>query len=82
MIQSAYEAVQCLEKWEFLYQFEVDEDTGFMLSRDPEIEIIIHAVDEFYQHGHSGSSIGITMRHIHFIAKYGLEEYRTLMQIP
>ena len=82
MIQSAYEAVQCLEKWEFLYQFEVDEDTGFMLSRDPEIEIIIHAVDEFYQHGHSGSSIGITMRHIHFIAKYGLEEYRTLMQTP
>ena len=80
MIRTAYEAVQHLEKWEFLYNFEIDEETGFMFCKDPEINIIMDEVDRFYACGHSGSTMGITMRHLHFISKYGLEDYRLMTQ--
>ena len=79
MVKTAYEAVHYLKKWEFLYYFELGEGTGFMFCQDPEIEVITDTVERFYTGGHSGSSMGGTMRHIQFIAKHGLEEYSQML---
>jgi len=79
MMRTAYEAVHHLKKWEFLYYFELGEGTGFMFCRDPEIDVITDTVNRFYDSGHSGTSMGGTMRHIHFIAKHGFDEYYQML---
>ena len=79
MISTAYEAVHHLKKWEFLYYFELGEGTGFIFCKNPEINVITHTVDQFYEGGHSGSSMGGTMQHIHFIAKHGFDEYYQML---
>jgi hypothetical protein len=73
-IEDGIRAVDAVEGgWEFLRGYEVDPMKGFMFA-DPhptltEIGSKLHT-------GHSGASYGQTMRCLHFIAKYGVREYR------
>lgn len=66
-------ALDSLENgWEGLKNYEVKPDEGFMFSGDP----FILTIGQKMTVGHSGASFGDTMRHLHFIAKYGLAAHR------
>jgi hypothetical protein len=79
MVQSAYECVQIQEKWLLLYQYNVDETRGFMFATSPEINDLMSKIDDHYQGGHSGCSMGMTMRMIHYIAIYGFYRFNVLV---
>ena len=51
---------------------------SFMFSSDKEIEIISKKMVDLGYDGHSGSSFGITMRNMQFIALNGLEEHKKI----
>jgi hypothetical protein len=73
MIESGYKAVSQSEGWNILREF-----TGmsFMFSDDPNIHRIMTAVDNAYSGGHSGSSIGFTMRKLERISHIGLNAFK------
>ena len=78
MIQSAYNTITRLNQWKIVHDYVVDEQLGFMHSRsDPEIVALMTRIDDDYR-GHSGFSLAFTMRKIHFIAIYGLAEFKRL----
>jgi len=74
MVSSAYKVVHNLEKWDFLKEFD-PQDTGFMFSSNQTAITIMNHVDQDYQ-GHSGGTIGLTMRVIQYIAINGYNEYK------
>jgi hypothetical protein len=77
MISNGYTAVSQMELWDWMKSFEPDENKGFMWSDHPNITRIIHKMESLPDApGHSGSSFAITMRHLQFIAKNGVEQYR------
>jgi hypothetical protein len=77
MIQNGYTAVSQTELWSWLKDFEPDADKGFMFTRHENLDRITETMDSLPDSpGHSGSSFSITMRHLHFIAKNGLEKYK------
>ena len=75
MVQSAYECVHIQEKWLLLYEYNVDESQGFMFDTSPAINGLMDKINDHYQQGHSGSSMGMTMRMIHYIAMYGYYKF-------
>lgn len=80
MIQSGFEAVESVEGgWEFLRTYTPPEDQGFMFSlptgKRKEID---EAISNRYG-GHSGSSYGMTMRVLEYIAKQGWDSYANKM---
>ena len=78
MIENGYQAVNSLELWDFLSSFEPEEGKGFMFSDCEEINKIGKKMEELPNSpGHSGASFGFTMRHLHYIAKNGLDKYKT-----
>ena len=73
-IEDGIRAVDAVEGgWEFLRGYEVHPMKGFMFA-DP--EPILTEIGNNLHKGHSGASYGGTMRSLHYIAKYGLREYR------
>lgn len=70
----AYNTITRLNKWTELRNFIVDESRGFQFGKNENILFIMNEIERDYK-GHSGSSIGITMRHMHFISKHGVQEY-------
>lgn len=76
MISSAYMVVSRLNKWNVLYNFLPNLDQGFMFTKHEEILSIMNQIDEEPMSGHSGCSMGFTMRNIHFIARYGYHEFQ------
>ena len=77
MIENGYRAVDCLELWDFLSSFEPEEEKGFMFTDREEINKICQKMEELPNPpGHSGASFGFTMRHLHYIAKNGLDGYK------
>ena len=73
MVLSAYKAVARAEAWSLLRNFTGD---SFILSVDPQITDLMTRVDNEYSGGHSGASMGCTMRHMEYIAKNGFTNYR------
>jgi len=71
MLQNAWAAITQLDLW---YYMRRDTDS-FMLSRDPEINIITNKMAELGYDGHSGSSFGWTMRQMQYIAEHGEDNY-------
>ena len=61
--------------WTHLAQYTPEDGKGFMFSAD---DAIVMRVQQNMEIGHSGSSMGWTMRQIEFIAKNGLPAYREL----
>jgi hypothetical protein len=78
MIQSAYDTITKYNHWEYMHNFTVEAATGFMSNRDPDMKQLMTYIDNDYM-GHSGGSMAFTMRKIHFIAIYGVDEYKRFM---
>jgi hypothetical protein len=73
-IEDGIRAVDAVEGgWEFLRGYEVHPMKGFMFA-DP--NPTLEEIGSKLHNGHSGASYGGTMRTLHFIAKYGVREYR------
>ena len=80
-VEDAYLVITRNEWWnEFrktLISEGVDEQRGFMLSRNPFYNKIMDAISQTDIGGlHSGASIGCTMRNMEIIALYGEREYK------
>lgn len=76
-ISNGYEAMDQLELWDWLKSFEPAENEGFMWSSDPNVQKIGNKMESLTSStGHSGMSFAITMRHLHYIAKNGLDSYK------
>ena len=73
MIESAYMAISQAEGWYIIRNFTGE---SFMFTSDQKIIDIMSHVNTIYGGGHSGASIGITMRHMEFIAKNGFIRYK------
>ena len=74
MLYTAYICANKYERWDALANFK---GHSFLFCEDPVIKELIYKVNESYN-GHSGSSLGWTMRQLECIAKYGYTEYRGL----
>jgi len=74
MLYTAYICANKYERWDALANFK---DHSFMFCEDPVIKELLYKVNESYN-GHSGASLGWTMRQLECIAKYGYTEYRGL----
>jgi len=60
--------------WKHLSEYSPPADRGFMFSYGE--DKIVTLVGDNMETGHSGASMGWTMRQIEFIAKYGIPAYR------
>lgn len=63
--------------WKYLSQYSPPDGRGFMFSGGS--DDIVSQVQYHMETGHSGCSMGWTMRHIEFIAKNGLPEHRKMV---
>ncbi len=75
MILSGYNTISRLNMWKFLYDYRVNNNSGFMFSTEKEINDIMNNIDKDYNCNHSGCTMGYTMRHLQFIAYYGIDRY-------
>lgn len=73
MISSAFRAVNDCEGWEILRNFD---DESIIYSRNDNIKRLCNRVNDYYNGGHSGCSMGITMRNIEYIAKNGFKKFK------
>lgn len=76
MIESAYRTVTRLKKWDYIHNFTPNYEEGFQFSNDIEINNIMVEIDNEYKEGHSGYTMGFTMRTINTIAKHGYQNLR------
>ena len=76
MIESAYHTVNRMEKWDYLRRYSPSKDTGYMFDHDPTIEEITNAINDNWDGGHSGCSMGYTMRRIQYIANNGFQNFK------
>ena len=74
IFENAYQAISLTEMWDYMKK----DRESFMFSSDKEIEIISKKMADLGYDGHSGSSFGITMRNMQFIALKGLEEHKKI----
>lgn len=78
LLSEAYNALD-RNDWETLREIEPDAEEGFMWTRDERLLAIMSKVDAASTvGGHSGGSMGITMRQMQLIARLGWEEYLKL----
>jgi len=80
-VKDAYDVMSRNELWrpfrEALLSRGVDHNTGFMFTDDPLYRTIqIHIASTYIGSGHSGFTMGYTMREIEFIALKGEPAYR------
>ena len=74
MFENAYQAISSTEMWDYMKK----DMESFIFSSDKEIKIISKKMEDLGYDGHSGSSFGITMRNMQFIALNGLEEHKKI----
>ena len=72
-IESGYKGVQRTEGWSAIRNFTGE---SFMFTSDPVITRIMNAVNDEYGGGHSGSSIGWTMRQLERISHVGTNVFK------
>ena len=73
MIETAYKVIAREEGWDIIRNFT---GSSFMFANDDRIVDLMTKVNNEYGGGHSGASIGYTMRNIQYIANHGFESYR------
>jgi len=73
MISSAYECVMIKNAWECIKSFRGE---SFMFCKDYEINKLMDFIDSRYECGHSGCSIGLTMRQLQLISNIGFDNYK------
>jgi len=74
-----YDTMGRIEKWIELRNFIVNPDKGFMFDNRENINFITDEIEKNYG-GHSGASMGFTMRHLDYISKYGIEKYEEMLR--
>jgi hypothetical protein len=80
LVVNGYTAVNQLELLSWLKGFTPEPDEGFSWSKDPNIYLIGRKMESLPDPpGHSGSSFSFTMRHLDYIAKNGLDQYKVFM---
>jgi hypothetical protein len=72
MLENAYQAISLTELWNYMKK----DVESYAFCNDYEINIISKKMLELGYDGHSGSSFGITMRNMQFIALYGLGAHK------
>jgi hypothetical protein len=75
ILSSAYNVIQQNEAWNLLRNFK---EESFMFSRDIVINNLMTKINNAYGGGHSGSSMGYTMRQMEYIANNGFDAYLIL----
>ena len=68
ILDRAKKVITTLEMWDFLKNYELPINTGFINCKDDEILHIMSEIHKDYD-GHSGASLAITKRNLHKIAK-------------
>lgn len=82
LVINGYNAVNQLELWSWLKDFDPKDD-GFMCSDHPNVIMIGMKMESLPDApGHSGCSFGITMRNLEYIAKNGMAKYKEYMTGP
>ena len=76
MLESAYNTITRLQKWDYLCEYKVSEETGYMFSTESTINELMDQINTDYQSNHSGFSISYTMRSMDLIAKNGFDSFR------
>ena len=77
MYQNAHWAITEVRLWDWLANYDVDEEKGFMFSVGVELEMIGEKMrEQDVAQLHSGYSYGVTMRSMHYIAKNGYGMFR------
>ena len=75
MVANGHQAVTQLELWPWLSTF--DPEHGFMYTTHDNIDAISRKMNALPNApGHSGASFGLTMRHLQFMAKHGMNKYK------
>lgn len=69
-----YNTMMRINRWVEFRNFVVNESRGFMFSNCELIKDITDAICDDC-HDHSGTSMALTLRHLHCISKYGIEQY-------
>lgn len=72
MVSNAWQAINQTDTWDFIA---MDIET-FMFPNDNRAKKIIDKMEELGYTGHSGSSFGLTLRHMQFLFKYGEEKFK------
>jgi len=79
MTKNAYDAITLCELWLWLKTFE-PESTGFTYCNHPNIYLIGDKMNTLSNPpSHSGTSFGIIMRRMQYIAKHGEEQFFSKM---
>jgi hypothetical protein len=76
MCINAWQAITLTNNWHFVFK----DINSFMCSSNPQIFEISNKMEELGYYGHSGSSFGITMRNMQFLAQNGEEEFKILFE--
>ena len=74
ILTNAYNAVNLTETWDFVSS----DIESFMFSDDDRIYKITSMMKELGYDGHSGLSFGNTMRSMQYIARNGLDKFKSL----
>lgn len=75
MLMNCWEAITLTEMWHFMKKD--PGSTGYMFSNANELIIITKKMNELPNNvGHSGFTMGWTLRQMQFIALYGEDEYK------
>ena len=76
MLINCWQAISLTEMWDFMKKDPGPYGFMFSSSDSPEVNIIFSKMEELPNRvGHSGLSMGWTLRQMQFIARYGEEEY-------
>jgi hypothetical protein len=78
LIKAAYEAITICELWEWFSSFNPEDGLGFMFTEGvPELNMLKKEMEKNeVNSNHSGSSYGITMRIMQFIANNGYKKFK------
>ena len=72
ILSSAYNVIQQTEAWGLLRNFK---EKSFVWSYDPNILNLMTKINNAYGGGHSGGSMGCTMRQMEYIANNGFDSF-------
>lgn len=73
MISSAYDCTTERDEWNLIRHFKGE---SFMFCNDHEINSLESHIDNMYEQGHSGSSMGWTMRQLQRISHVGYHKFK------
>ena len=65
--------VREIDVWDYLSKYSPPDNTGFMFSNDEIVSLIVNEMEV----GHSGTTMGWTMRQLELITKSGLSVHRS-----